>query len=281
MTPVNGEPGINQEMLQVLKEKATSDPENYGNVCLMLDAMSIRRQIVYSPAAKKMTGFVNLGNNEEEETEATEVLVMMVVGLKGYWKAPVSYYLTHTLTSEVQARLVTDLLHALSDCSVRVWAITMDGHPTNVSMCTELGVNLQPTGVVKPFFQHPTTGTPVYVIFDPPHMLKLMRSLLHDYGTLRSPTGSIHWKLLEDLQCVQEKAGLHAELVTSFSTLWPRERGPSCPASLSRLSMRGVGEVTGPPGNTADVLALGSWLSSTQQNELSEGFAILPGSLWR
>lgn len=48
----------------------------------------------------------------------------------------------------------------------------------------------------------------MYVIFDPPHMLKLMRNLLQAYGELKSSTGTICSQFLEDLQNVQEDAGL-------------------------------------------------------------------------
>ena len=78
-------------MLQALKEKVIKDPSTFTDVALMLDAMSIRKQIIYDSREKKMTGFVDLGDNSENEDEASEALVFMVVGFKGHWKAPIAY----------------------------------------------------------------------------------------------------------------------------------------------------------------------------------------------
>lgn len=66
-------------------------------------------QIVYNLSLKKMTGIVHLGNHSDDETEATEALVMMVVGLKGYWKSPVSYDLTHSRSAGPMCDTVTSM----------------------------------------------------------------------------------------------------------------------------------------------------------------------------
>lgn len=157
-----------------------------------------------------MQGFVNLGEPAENQSPATEALVVMVVGLKGYWKAPVAYYLTNTLTAVVQTQLVQHILEALAEINIRVWSITMDGHATNVGMCSQLGCNIKVSGntTTKSYFPHPATGAPVYIVFDPPHMLKLTRNLLQAYGTLTSSTGSIQWQYLSELHTIQEDEGL-------------------------------------------------------------------------
>lgn len=45
MQPIEGEPGINKQMIMALKEKVDRDPETYSNVTMMLDAMAIRKQV--------------------------------------------------------------------------------------------------------------------------------------------------------------------------------------------------------------------------------------------
>ena len=174
--------------------------------------MSIRRQIVYDAVTQQMTGFVDLGDGCNDESEATEVLVFMLVGLTGHWKAPVACYLTRSLSAGVQTQLIRDLLVALHDINIRVWCITMDGHATNVRMCVNLGCQLTigsgPAEQTKPFFNHPTSNTPVYILFDPSHMLKLARNLLQAYGNIRSSAGTISWSYIVLLHELQEKAGL-------------------------------------------------------------------------
>ena len=124
--------------------------------------MSVRRQIIYDAVTQQMTGFVGLGDGCNDESEATEVLVFMPVGLTGHWKAPVACYLTRSLSAGVQTRLIRDLLVALHDVDIRVCYITMDGHATNVRICSKLGCQLTigngPTKPTKPFFTHPTSN---------------------------------------------------------------------------------------------------------------------------
>jgi hypothetical protein len=193
-------------MIKTLGERVKEDPGTYGSVSLMLDAMAIRQKIIYDPQKKCMTGFVNLGDGTDSDIQAKEALVVMVVGLKGHWKAPIAYYLTRVLTADVQAQLIKHSLEALADVGIRVWAVTMDGHSTNLAMCRELGCSLDTTG--QSHFQHPQTAENVYVLFDACHMLKLVRNLLGDYSIIQSPDGLVRWSYVKYLQDQQEDAGL-------------------------------------------------------------------------
>ena len=82
-------PGLNTMMLNMLGRTFEEDPDKHGHVTLMLDAMSIKKHLQYNPRTKQMSGYVDLGNGCNETDPATEALVLMVVGLKGHWKAPV------------------------------------------------------------------------------------------------------------------------------------------------------------------------------------------------
>ena len=51
------------------------------SVCLMIDGMSIRKQLVYDQRLRRMEGYVDLGAGPQEgEREASEALVFMVTG---------------------------------------------------------------------------------------------------------------------------------------------------------------------------------------------------------
>lgn len=56
----------------------------------------------------------------------------------------------------------------------------MDGHATNISMCTMLGCQLKLTSSqpLRTYFAHPSTGEQVFVMMDACHMLKLARNML-------------------------------------------------------------------------------------------------------
>ena len=212
-------------MLQALKDKVIKDPSTFTDVALMLDAMSIRKQIIYDSREKKMTGFVDLGDNNENEDEASEALVFMVVGFKGHWKAPIAYYLTKSLHAPTQQELVIHSLNALHDIGMRVWTITMDGHGTNQSMCKSLGCDMS-VGSCSPKFKHPADPSHmVFVIFDPCHMLKLFRNLLSAYGFIVSENGKVQWDYIKRLQNLQDDAGLRlANKLSQRHILFSRQK---------------------------------------------------------
>ena len=54
----------------------------------------------YDQRQQKVTCFVDLRVRNGGEEEANEVLVVMLVGLRGHWKATISYYLIRSLSAE-------------------------------------------------------------------------------------------------------------------------------------------------------------------------------------
>lgn len=100
-------------------------------------------------------------------------------------------------------------LQLLDEYGIQVRAIVMDGSHPNQKTAQLLGVNLD-LDDFRPFFPHPTTTEPVYFIFDPCHMMKLIRNLFGDYGVLTDCDGrDIRWEYLVRLNRVQQTEGLH------------------------------------------------------------------------
>lgn len=82
---INIEPGFLSQVLERLQQV----PDEDKDCALIFDGMAIRQQLVWSKADHKCVGYCDYGNNfnfEGKETEAKEVLVFMVVNLKGKWK---------------------------------------------------------------------------------------------------------------------------------------------------------------------------------------------------
>ncbi|XP_037831652.1 uncharacterized protein si:ch73-130a3.4 isoform X3 [Kryptolebias marmoratus] len=212
MSSVDAKPGLNMAMLDMLKGRQEEDPAKYGCVCLMLDAMAIKKHVQYNPHTQKMSGFVDMGDGLNEQDVATEALVFMVVGLQGHWKAPIAYYLTKCLSPETQEVLLVHAMEELHKCGIRVICVTMDGHASNIRMCNLLGCQLKgnPVEPLKTFFPHPVTGERVFVMMDACHMLKLARNMLQAYSPLTSASGQINWRYIVHLNDVQTKDGLHA-----------------------------------------------------------------------
>ena len=61
---------------------------------LLLDEMSLRRQIVYDSKTSSYTGYVNIGEgvSSEDPKPATDALVFMVVGVNWPFKIPIAYF---------------------------------------------------------------------------------------------------------------------------------------------------------------------------------------------
>ena len=176
----------------------------------MLDAMSIRKQLVYDPHTKETVGFVNLGVGEEDDSEelASEALVIMLVGLRGRWKAPIAYFFTKGLSIETQSELVSHCMHKLTELQFEIHAITMDGHATNIGMCSKLGASMD-IEYLRPRFHTPGSHNMVtHVLLDPCHMIKLLRNTLQHFGALKSPTGLVSWQHIAGLQELQTGLGL-------------------------------------------------------------------------
>lgn len=55
---------------------------SFNRRCMIINGMSIRKQLVYDQVKKKMTGYVDLGDGpQEQEGEASEALVFMLTGI--------------------------------------------------------------------------------------------------------------------------------------------------------------------------------------------------------
>lgn len=145
---------------------------------LMFDEMSMRKHIHWD--GKKFVGYVDFGlenNDNDTSVIAKDALVFMVNGLNGRWKLPVGYFFTASMTAVEKANLVNACLRFLNDSGVRTVSLTFDGLAANLSMCEHLGASIKKPENLETWFPYPDEpGRRVYIVFDPPHSLKLIRN---------------------------------------------------------------------------------------------------------
>jgi hypothetical protein len=142
--------------LQALEQVPCNDKE----CTLIFDAMSIRQQLCWSEVDHRYMGYCDYGNNfnlEGNEIEAKEVLVFMVVSLKGKWKWPIGYFFKNGMLSTTLTELIKTALVLTNKAKLKVRSITCDGENANISALKILGCNVFPPDHqnIKNFFIHP------------------------------------------------------------------------------------------------------------------------------
>ena len=209
---VDCEPGFLQEAFQSLQSEAGKTPSK-KDCCLIIDAMSIRKQTLWDPKKEQYSGFVNYGPvpPEDPETLASESLVFILVGTRTRWKCPIGYFLSDKMNAKTQAQLVRMALEKAADAGLRVWSITADGTSVNISTFTQLGRIFGTTyDSMVTMFKHPSRNYNVYTILDPCHMLKLARNALSSMGFFYDQDGGeIQRKFFHLLHNLQDDQGLN------------------------------------------------------------------------
>lgn len=209
---IDGSPGISLSALDTIREKVKQyEQENKHKLHLTLisDEMSIRRQVSFSSHDKTFIGFSTENNppehcnNQGEESApkvAKDALVFMAVGPD--FKISIAYHLLNGLNATGRAELTLKAIESLESTGAVLMSLTADGLNANLTVAKLLGANFVEH---KPYFYSGTyPEQKIYIIFDPCHMLKLIRkhfskeSLYHN-GRL------IDWNLLRILVEKQSK----------------------------------------------------------------------------
>lgn len=125
---------------------------------------------------------------------AKNALVFLVVGPD--FKISVAYHLIDGFDGTDRADLTKDIIEHVEENGIIIVSLTSDGLYANLAVAEHLGAKLKEG---KPYFYSPTNPQQkIYVIFDPPHMLKLVRQHF-SRGNLDSQNGLLNWDLLRIL----------------------------------------------------------------------------------
>lgn len=206
---ISGAPGFTEESFVAIKQMVKNSSE--AVVCaLLLDEVSIRQHLEFD--GSKITGYEDMGSglDGDDRPVAKDALVFMLVSINNFWKIPVGYFLVSGVSGEQRANLVLQCLTLAHDTGAKVVSLTFDGAPSNFTMASKLGCDLQSLDNLKTFFKHPVSSESVYIFPDPCHMIKLVRNTLGDKGIFIDDTGAVvSWNYLVMLHNLQENEGLH------------------------------------------------------------------------
>lgn len=210
---VDADPGFTESAFKVLKLRAEEEKAKGRSVVVnvIIDEMAIRKHVEWN--GQRYSGYVDIGTNvpcSDMSSVAREAFVIMAVAINSNWKVPLGYFLIDGLSGEERANIVRSCFEHLHDCGVIARSLTCDGPACNFAMFRSLGANLNAeSSDFRPSFHHPRTHQSVYIIFDPCHMLKLVRNCLADTHVLVDPDGEpIRWSYIVHLHNLQEQEGL-------------------------------------------------------------------------
>lgn len=196
---IDSEPGINMSSMRILKQKVSEMEENNQKlVCtLAFDEMFIRKHNQWCSKTKKFIGKVTHGKNMDEI--ANNAIVFLITGINAKIQVPVAYEFITSLDGNERAKMVLKILDELHKCGVIIANITFDGLFANKSMCEALGCVFK-RGKMKTYFIDPHSQRRIFVVFDPSHCIKLIRTNLHGRKVLVDADGGvIQWKHIESL----------------------------------------------------------------------------------
>lgn len=168
------QPGLQKNLLEVLRRKGTEMTEKEKNCVILIDEIQIKKSLNYIDHFDYMEGYQDHGDFGREKKYATQALVLMIRGLEENYKLPVAYYLS---AGPIKAKSLKEILLSciknIINCGFKVRAVISDQGTSNQSVSKKLGVTAD-----NPFFY--VENQKVFYIFDVVHIIKNIRSRLHD-----------------------------------------------------------------------------------------------------
>lgn len=224
---IRGEPGIQEAHMNRLKKIATDYKKVNGHdmICsLVFDEMNIRKQVMWSLQQLNYNGFVNYGQNpnDEEKIIAKQVIVFILNGVEVNFEFPVAYYFITTLKKLQRKQLLCDVIKAVTDCGIEISNITFDGYASNIPMCELFGINLNVFSPnFQPFLLNPITNNKIYIFVDPCHMEKCLRNALARHKIIYDDQGEkIEWRYIVSAYNYCKENSMHTNKLSKKHINW-------------------------------------------------------------
>ena len=194
--------------LQLVKMAGVATLKEYErHVCLLLDEMHIKDDLVYDRWTGELIGFTNLDDitthlvkvekelstmtdeseepestnaddNESTATLASSVLTFMVRGLFIPLQFPYATFPCNATSAEQLIVLFLQAVFRIERCGLKVIAATCDGLSANRKLFSLIGTPSSKKGVNYKAKNPVCRNRNIYLICDPPHLLKTARNCL-------------------------------------------------------------------------------------------------------
>jgi len=195
--------GFCPNLLELLKLRVStlklrvSTLKEENRVCvLMADELSLKRGVEYNASRDTVTGIVAKRDKVYDYVDGA--LVLMVAGLKTYWRQAFSYFFVqNAMPSERMQSLIFEALDKLKNIGLKVLVISSDQGSNFTSTINQLGVSKE-----QPFFWF--QGEKVFAIADMPHVLKNIRNCLL-CNNIKSSKELASWSILKNVDNSPQK----------------------------------------------------------------------------
>ena len=159
---------VSDKVFDALNLKVANIPHIACQCAATFDEISLKSALVYNSHRDVIEGFENFGDLDQSKYMATHELVFMVRGLSSKWKQPVRYFLSSgPITGKMLQSLIRSCIDKLAKIGLSLNALICDQGSNNRQFIE----SLEKVTCDKPFI---TVGHKnIYVIYDPPHLLKM------------------------------------------------------------------------------------------------------------
>ena len=165
-------PGFSPEVFSTLKSKVESMRKEDKACAVIFDEMSLKEALNYDHSNDCIVGMENFGDLlPNSHFVANHALVFVIRGLCEKWKQPLGYVVT---SGPVRAQslnvLLLECLDRILETGLSPKVIICDQGSNNRSLID----SILKVSIDKPYFCH--KGNTIYVLYDPPHLLKNIRN---------------------------------------------------------------------------------------------------------
>ncbi|NXP17405.1 THAP9 transposase, partial [Scytalopus superciliaris] len=200
--------GFSNDIFLRLQEKVRRENRAYRYCTVMVQDMSLQKQQEWDPQTGCLTGFVDLGAgilDADEAPLASEVIILMAVGISSPWTAPLGYFFVNCMTGHLLAQLFRQAISKLNNIGIRVLAVTSGASACGAETARALGIRIDPERTQCTFHHPPGSGEGITYFFDVCHALQLIRNSLQCFQKVEWLSDTVWWQHVVELAALQEQ----------------------------------------------------------------------------
>ncbi|GFO22218.1 hypothetical protein PoB_004872300 [Plakobranchus ocellatus] len=177
--------------MDLFKIKVISMTDQEKLSAILVDEVAIKKYLNYNPTYDVHEGLEDFGSFGKTGQFDDYALVFMLLVLTKKWKQPIAYYLSSGPTKvHLLQHLIIKSVNQTQALGFTLKFVIWDQGSNNRAVTQRFGVTSQ-----DPYLF--VNGNKVFLIFDPPHLIKNARNNLKKYGfTVSGET--VSWSFIEE-----------------------------------------------------------------------------------